>query len=230
MEELADVGAWEYDSKTETLTGTDDTRRLYGLDPNEDLTLEAALGAVHPDDRDLLADRLTDCLETGEPYEIDVRFTTPDGRQRWLTANGERVSESDAGSVVRGYIQDITAQKARERELEAVKSQYQTLIESYPDGAVFLYDTDLRVVRAGGSELSEGSFSLEEIEGTTPQDRYPPEIAEELVGNIENALAGESHTFEQEYQGEQYRIQTVPVRTGGGEFTHAIAVSQNITD
>ncbi|WP_257628604.1 PAS domain S-box protein [Haloplanus salinarum] len=132
------------------------------------------------------------------------------------------------GSV--GTLRDITDQKARERKLEAVNSQYQTLIESYPAGAIFLYDTDLRVVRAGGSELSEVGLSLEEIEETTPRDRYPPEIAEELVGTIENVLAGESHTFEQEYQGEHYRVQIVPVEVGQEEVTYAMAVSQNITD
>jgi PAS domain S-box-containing protein len=129
MEELADAGAWEYDSETDTLTVTDGTRRLYGLDPDEGLTLEAALDAVHPDDRDRLADRFTNCLEAGEPYEIDVRFTTPDGRQRWLTANGERVSESDTGSVVRGYIRDSTEQQAYERDLE----RYWTVFGELPD-------------------------------------------------------------------------------------------------
>ncbi len=116
MEQLADAGAWEYDSESDTLMITGGTRRLYGLDPDEALTLEAALGAVHPDDRNELADRLTACLETGEPYEINVRLTTPDGEQRWITARGERVEEHDSG-VVRGYIRDITEQKQREREL-----------------------------------------------------------------------------------------------------------------
>ncbi|WP_338738929.1 PAS domain S-box protein [Haloplanus salilacus] len=129
MEELADAGAWEYDSETDTLTITDGTRGLYGLDPDEGLTLEAALDPVHPEDRDLLADRLDTCLEAGEPYEIDVRFTTPDGRQRWLTANGERVSESDAGSVVRGYIRDSTEQQAYERDLK----RYWTVFDELPD-------------------------------------------------------------------------------------------------
>jgi PAS domain S-box-containing protein len=113
IEELGDVGAWEYNSKTEQLTITDGTRRLYGLDPAADLTLDGALDAVHPADRDRLADRLDTCLETGEPYEMDVRLTTSDGEQRWLTARGERVETSGAGDVVRGYIQDITERRER---------------------------------------------------------------------------------------------------------------------
>ncbi|WP_340099367.1 PAS domain S-box protein [Salinibaculum salinum] len=128
MEELTDAGAWEYDSASEQLMITDGTRQLYGLNPDEDLTLEAALDAVHPDDRDRLADRLTNCLETGEPYEINVRLTTGDEAQRWLTAQGERVSESETGSVVRGYIRDITDEKTRERRLTELNQATQALL------------------------------------------------------------------------------------------------------
>jgi PAS domain S-box-containing protein len=132
------------------------------------------------------------------------------------------------GSV--GTLRNITDHKKREEKLQDISDQYRTLVENLPDGAVFLYDSDSRVVRAGGAELSEVGLSAEEIVGTTPRDRYPPEIAEELVGNIENALNGESHTFEQELGGEHYRVQTVPVRTGGGEITYSMAVSRNITE
>lgn len=114
MEELVDAGAWEYDSDAETLMITNGVRRLYGLDPDAALTLEAALDAVHPEDRDHLATRLTDCLETGEPYDVEVRLNTAEGAKRWLTARGERISRSDDGSVVRGYIRDITEEKERE--------------------------------------------------------------------------------------------------------------------
>jgi PAS domain S-box-containing protein len=167
MEELADAGAWEYNSGTDTLTITDGTRRLYGLDPDEDLTLEAALDAVHPDDRDRLADRFTNCLETGEPYEMDVRFTTPDGRQRWLTANGERISESDAGSVVRGYIRDSTEQQAYERDLK----RYWTVFDDLPDS---VDRTDM------GSDL-EPEYTLQPEETTQKRlewllDTYQPII------------------------------------------------------
>ncbi|WP_267162888.1 PAS domain S-box protein [Halovenus salina] len=118
MEQLADAGAWEYDSGTDSLMITDGTRRLYGHDPDTDLSLEAALDAVHPGDRDLLRDRFNNCLETGEPYEIDIRLTTRDGGQRWLTARGERVTTDGNSSVVRGYIQDITEQTEQQQELE----------------------------------------------------------------------------------------------------------------
>jgi PAS domain S-box-containing protein len=132
------------------------------------------------------------------------------------------------GSV--GTLRDITDRKEREQELREITGQYQTLVESFPGGAVFLYDTDLQVVRAGGTELSAVGLSSDELQGTSPHDRYPSETAEELLSHIEATLAGEHRTFEQEYRGEHYRIRTAPVRRDDGSITHAMVVSKNVTD
>ncbi|MFB6169375.1 MAG: sensor histidine kinase, partial [Haloferacaceae archaeon] len=132
------------------------------------------------------------------------------------------------GSV--GTLRDITDQKARERELETINSQYQTLVENFPDGAVFLFDTELEYVRAGGQELAAVGLSAEEVTGATPHDLFPEEIAEKTAHYYRETIDGASHTYEQEYDGEQYRIQTTPVRPGDGEIAYGLSVSQNVTE
>jgi PAS domain S-box-containing protein len=132
------------------------------------------------------------------------------------------------GSV--GTLRDITDRKTRERELETVNSQYQTLIRNFPDGAVFLFDTELKYVRAGGQELTAVGLSAEDVTGATPHELFPEAIADETVRRYRETLHGASHTFEQEYGGEQYRVQTTPVRTGDGEIAYGLAVSQNVTE
>jgi PAS domain S-box-containing protein len=124
----------------------------------------------------------------------------------------------------------VTARKEREQELQELKSQYQTLAENFPDGAVYLVDTDHTFVRAHGEELRRVGFSPDDFEGKQPHDLFPEEIADTLRHYTEDALDGTGNTFEQEYRGNHYRIRTTPVRTGGGEITHAMAVSQNVTD
>jgi len=115
MEELTDVGAWEYSSGNGDAMATAGTNRLYGVDPEVDLTLEEGFDFFHPDDRERLRDRFEECLETGKPYEMDVRARTAEDEQRWITVRGERVQVNDTGSVVRGYLQDTTEQKTREQ-------------------------------------------------------------------------------------------------------------------
>ena len=132
------------------------------------------------------------------------------------------------GSV--GTLRDITEQKQRRRELQTVNRQYETLVKNFPDGAVFLVNEDLEYVRAGGGELEAVGLTPDDIEGATPRELFPEDIADETCQYYEQALAGICSTFEQEYGGERYRIQTVPVQTDDEHIDQLMAVSQNVTE
>ncbi|MFB6282297.1 MAG: PAS domain S-box protein [Haloferacaceae archaeon] len=117
----------------------------------------------------------------------------------------------------------------REEEIRAAESRYRTLVEQFPDGGVFLFDEDLRYTTAGGRGLEAVGLTPADFEGATPHDLFPPELAEELATYYRRALAGETHTFEQQYEGNHYRIRTLPVRDDG-DVVAGMAVSQDVTE
>jgi PAS domain S-box-containing protein len=118
----------------------------------------------------------------------------------------------------------------RERTLRESQRRYRTLVENFPDGAVFLFDHDLQYVLAGGAELSSIGLSGADFEGKTPHDLFPEDIADETAYHYREALAGRHNTFEQKYRGERYHIRTLPVRDDEGDIVSGIAVSQNVTE
>ncbi|ELZ39867.1 signal-transducing histidine kinase/response regulator [Halorubrum californiense DSM 19288] len=118
----------------------------------------------------------------------------------------------------------------RKQELREIKNQYQTLVDNFPDGAVFLYDCDLTYVRARGEELQKVGLSPDDVVGTKPHALFPEDTADELCYYLQEALEGNANTFEQEYGGERYRVRTAPVRTDDQETDYVMAVSQNITE
>jgi PAS domain S-box-containing protein len=132
--------------------------------------------------------------------------------------------------IVSEFITTARKHNERKQELQELKSQYEALAENFPDGAVFLIDTDLGYVRAGGEELSKLGLSSDDVEGVKPYALFPEATADELCHYYQEALDGTAHTFEQEYGGERYRIQTVPVRTDDEKVDYVMAVSQNITE
>jgi PAS domain S-box-containing protein len=174
--------------------------RLLSSDGPETVTFEVM---VHPRD--------------GDPIDCEDQMGV-------LPYDGERFN----GSV--GTLRDLTHRKKREQELQELKNQYETLVENFPDGAVFLINADLECVRAGGKELRNVGLSPDDVEGMTPHDLFPEDIGDELGHYYEEGLDGNANTFEQEYGGERYRIQTVPVRTDDGGIEYVMAVSQNITE
>ncbi|MFC7229841.1 PAS domain S-box protein [Salinirubellus salinus] len=173
----------------------------------------------------------------GELTEVRGGFHSVDQNVR---ADGEvitcewhnRVITDDSGTPVAIFSQfrDVTDREERERELEAIRTRYRLLVENFPDGAVFLFDDDLRYTLAGGQELEAVGLSSTDFEGSTPYDVFPEDIAEETVAHYRRALTGERGTFEQSYQGGRYRIVTLPIRDGDGEVVAGMAVSLNVTE
>ncbi|MXR50251.1 PAS domain-containing protein [Halovenus sp. WSH3] len=172
-----------------------------------------------------------EALRSGDRESLRVELTAefPGAGERTLDCRLARVRCSEGPGEIAVLTRDITERTRRERELQTLTRQYQTLVEHFPDGGVFLFDCDCRYVRAGGQELAEVGLASDEFIGQTPHDLFPEPIAAETVENYRAVLDGESNTFEQEYQGEHYRIQTVPVRDDDGEITHGMAVSENVT-
>jgi PAS domain S-box-containing protein len=204
--------------------------RILGYSPEETVG-ETVWEYIHPDDRERVIEQFEGWID--EPDETtltaEYRARHADGSWRWMDAvvNDQRDSQAVEGYVVNS--RDVTHHREREERLAALKTQYQTLVENFPDGAAFLFDTDLRYVRAGGDELRSLGLSADDVEGATPSDVWPEAVAEETVRHYRETLAGRSHTFEHEFGGERYRVRTAPVQSNAGEISHGLAVAQNVT-
>jgi PAS domain S-box-containing protein len=131
------------------------------------------------------------------------------------------------GSV--GIGRDVTEERRRARELERTTARYEALLENFPDGAVFQFDEAHRYTVAAGRELARVGLCPDDVEGTTPRDLFPPDIAEETAAYYDRALDGVDEVVEQRDVGEPYRIRTLPIRDEDGEVIAGMAVSQNVT-
>jgi len=202
---------------------------VLGYSPEETVG-ELAFEYIHDDDREAAAESFSQGLTEPETRPVSVyRARHADGSWRWMEAHGNNQLDNPA---IEGYVinsRDVTERKKRERELRTLKAQYQALVENVPMG-VFLFDEDCRYTLAGGDELTAVDLSSDDFEGRRPDDLFPTDIAEELIAYYREALAGRSNTFEQQYQGMTYRIQTLPIRNDDGDIVSGMAVSQNITE
>jgi PAS domain S-box-containing protein len=115
-EETADVGGWELDFEAEQLRWTAGTRRIHGVGPDYEPTVEEALSFYHPDDRDKLRTFVERALEWNLPYDVEARLVTADGTTRLVRTTGQPIAGDDT-PVLRGTIQDITERKARRQQL-----------------------------------------------------------------------------------------------------------------
>jgi PAS domain S-box-containing protein len=127
-ERLGDLGAWEFDADG-TIVWTDGTRRIHGVDEEFDPTIEEAIEFFHPEDRATIEQAVEDALENGSSYELELRLITAEGDQRWIQTRGKAITD-EKRRTVRGFIQDVTEQKERERELRNAYAQLEDAVEA----------------------------------------------------------------------------------------------------
>jgi PAS domain S-box-containing protein len=195
-EQLARTGGWEADSKTSQQRWTDGTYAIHDLDPDSsrELTVEDGLSFYHPADRDEIERAVTDCLTDGEPFEQDLRLVTAEDRLRWVRASGEPIESNGERDWIRGAIQDITARKQREIDLESLHEATQGLLgtetETEVAGLVGEVAEDvLDVAAAGVYRLDDDSGQLDPIAVTEAYAAFTDGASAVPIGDGDSALS-----------------------------------------
>ncbi|GEM_PF-4672231 len=115
---ITHLGSWEWEIATGALRLSDEEYRLFGFAPGSaPPTLDAFMAAIHPDDREAVADGLRAALG-GAPFAAEFRVVWPDGTIRVLQGHGEVVRDDGREPVrVIGTSLDITERTKAEAEL-----------------------------------------------------------------------------------------------------------------
>ena len=122
VQEIAHLGSWERNLQTGALYWSDETRRIFGWDPEEPVTFDDFMALVHPADRAALRAQQQRLREHGTPIDITFRITRPDGEERVIHERGAATLDA-RGVMTRltGTVLDVTERTKRERELIAAK-------------------------------------------------------------------------------------------------------------
>lgn len=107
--ETGELGMLSTNWETSSVIADRRANEIFGFEDSQ--TLETYLTRIHPDDRPLRDQAITEGAEKGS-FDFDVRLLLPDGTIRWMRSRGMIQKNADnkiAGSF--GVVQDITAQK-----------------------------------------------------------------------------------------------------------------------
>ena len=120
---LARIGGWEYDVDTGELWLSDQTKRLYGLATDAQVPFDDAIAQlVEGKPRQRLRDAFERATKHGEPYEVDTQLRRPDGRVIWVRCTGQPVMRDGRCARIHGSIQDVTARKQTEQQLQQMRN------------------------------------------------------------------------------------------------------------
>lgn len=124
---------------------------------------------------------------------------------------------------------EIAARQQAEGALRKSEELYRTLATNFPNGAVFLFNQELRYTIADGAGLGPVGLSKEVLEGKIIGEALPPDTWALLEPHYRAALAGTAVSFEMPYANRIYLVHTLPITNEYGEVFAGMAMMQDIT-
>ncbi|WP_136603296.1 sensor histidine kinase [Salinigranum halophilum] len=111
-----------------------------------------------------------------------------------------------------------------------VDRRYRTLAENLPNGAVALYDRELRYLVVGGTVFDDLPLDRDRLEGARFEAAHSDAYVDRYGPLYRAALDGEHSAFEFTYEGHTFRGYTVPVRDRSDTIVAGMALTQDVTE
>lgn len=200
VQDLAQIGGWQWDRANGSLYLTSEARRIIGVgDPP--VSMEEVLARLREDDRGLLQRTLQSICE-GTGFELELRGTRMDGGPFWIRMIGEPDPHDPASDRFNGTVQDITERKQAEQTLR-VQAQTDALTGLMNRDAILAH-LDARL-----SDPADGEVALLYID----LDRF--KIVNDVLGHTagDELLVSAARRMREAVDGEG-----LIARFGGDEF------------
>lgn len=236
---FSQMGSWEWTIHTGELHWSDNVASNFGLTEKElpDKN-DAFMQSVHPDDRDLVAKNMSECINNNTIYDVKHRFIKPDGTIIWIHVTGN-VEHDKYGTAIRmlGMVKDITALKDSElvshqilRELDYQKSA----IDKH--SIVGVTDSSGKIIYVNDNFIKISGYSRDELIGKTHRviasDYHPPEFYKDMWETVSSGKTWQSEVCDKKKNGDLYWLNTtiIPHFNEQGELDRYSAIRTDITD
>jgi PAS domain S-box-containing protein len=192
-ERVAKMGYYEIDLQTGKAKWSDETFRIFGLDPEIDheANLDTYADFLHPDDVKLLYGHFSNCIEKKQPFDLEYRIKSKDGQIKTVHSKGEIITDSQGNSSkMFGTFQDITAKKQLEIALHESEERFRLTFDQSPIGAAIV-SLDHQFIRVNDALCRITGYSKAELHKKTfLQITHPEDIQTSLADNAA-LLSGE---------------------------------------
>ena len=137
---------------------------------------------------------------------------------------------SGTNQVVRPRPHSLTVSFTRRETMEVLRAAgVHPLVSGFPEGAIVVFDGDLRYLSAGGHGLSLVGLTREMIEGKNIYEVFPYQVPSVLEPSYGRALCGEDVTIDIDFGGRTYMHRIGPLTDSAGVIVAGIGFALDVT-
>jgi len=210
-------------------------RRMFSGDLADFINLPmstvATPGAEHPFRQ---TQYLNDLVE-GQAETFECKVKARDGREFWVVGNAVVTGRESTGRQLTYALLDIERRRQAEARTAEAQSSLQRVIEAAPL-AITLYDaSSLRVLQVNQVAARSTELPATQLIGRTPDEIYPPAVAERRRWDMAQALAASDVTqrdYRVEANGEvrQWDARYLPLAAAGSPPDQLLMVATDVTE
>ncbi|MBW1789908.1 MAG: PAS domain S-box protein, partial [Deltaproteobacteria bacterium] len=235
-QKMAHLGNWEIDFSYDKFSCSEEVYNIFGIQPDESPTsLEEVENLIHPDDRDLVRERIDQATKQGTMASLEHRIVRPDKSEREVHQVIEVVSDDEGNwSKLIGVVQDITERKRAQKALLESEKRYRTLVENTDTGFVVIDEEGIVTQTNDPYARMAGAREGHELTGRSSLEWTDPNSREESSRAIERCFKqGSLLDFETVYlrpDGSRLNIQINARRQETPDGPRLTALCRNITE
>lgn len=196
-QEIAQVGSWRWDAATDTAEWSRELKRIFGLSPEEPAPVGGTgfFDYVVREDRRKVAEMFRDVLSGGPMSQADFRVVGRDGMERSVQAFAH--ADHDHPGLYAGTVQDVTAARATERDIQLAQERFRRAFEHAPVGMVISEPTG-RSLQVNEAMCQMLGYSREELLAINSSQIIHPEDLAERAELLRQLLDGEIDSYQRE--------------------------------
>ena len=119
---LSHTGSFGWDVSSGEIYWSDETFRIFELDPKTEITIELIVQRTHPDDRQAVQQVIERASSERTEFALEHRLSMPDGSIKFVHVVGHPSTDEGRRSEFVGAVTDITDQRRAEESLRQSES------------------------------------------------------------------------------------------------------------
>ena len=236
-QEIAKLGYWQLDIKTNNLYWSIEVYKIWELEESVSPNFELFVSSIYSHDLKDFNEANTDFLNGINELDFEHRILLKDGTVKWVHERGKLLKNDQGESIfLEGTVQDITSRKIEEQQLKLLSS-----VITNTNDAVLITEAEPydepgpRIIYVNEAFTKMTGYTAEEVIGKTPRILQGPKTDRTALDKMRNSLKNwqscEITVINYKKNGEEFwnNFTITPVADNSGIFTHWIAIERDDT-